>query len=201
MEDLPIAELLSSRGFEGEGAERALEMLYGEGLTRPDKSRIAAAKVEAVDRVLGKAFVRRCRKPACRPPPGEDREAVSVPAAHCETCGGSDNRRAVERMLAAMKRVGWTRLLVAGGSPGTRGELERLCAGRLDLRFVTEETTPNRRTVAPLLDRSDIAAIWTSTEISHKATAVLRGPKVLKVPRRGVAALVDAIRKRCADAA
>ncbi|MCY3831022.1 MAG: hypothetical protein OXF89_18000 [Rhodospirillaceae bacterium] len=84
---------------------------------------------------------------------------------------------------------------------GTRGELERLCAGRLDLRFVTEDTTPNRKTVAPLLDRSDIAAIWTSTEISHKATAVLRGPKVLKVPRRGVAALADAIRKRCADAA
>ena len=103
-------------------------------------------------------------------------------------------------MLAAMKRAGWTKLLVVGGSPGTRGELERLCAGRLDLRFVTEETTPNRRTVAPLLDRSDLVAIWTSTEISDKATAVLRGPKILKVPRRGVAALAGAVRDRCARA-
>ncbi|MDE0254379.1 MAG: hypothetical protein OYG32_06255 [Rhodospirillaceae bacterium] len=200
MDDLPITDLLSSRGFEGEGAQRALETLCREGLTRPGKTRIAAAKVAAVDRVLAGAFVRHCRKPACLPRPGGDREAIPVSAAHCETCGGSDNRREVERMLAAMKCAGWTRLLVVGGSPGTRGELERLCAGQLDLRFVTEETTPNRRTVAPLLDRSDVVAIWTSTEISHKATAVLRGPKVLKVPRRGVAALAEAVRKRCAAA-
>lgn len=54
--------------------------------------------------------------------------------------------------------------------------------------------------MAPLLDGSDLVAIWTSTEISHKATAVLRGPKVRKVPRRGVAALAEAVRKRCAAA-
>ena len=196
MDDLPISDLLASRGFEGKGAERALESLYREGLTRLGKTRIAAIKIEAADRVLRKTFVRHCRNPACRPPPGEVREAIPVSAAHCETCSGSNNRREVERMLAAMRRVGWTKLLVVGGSPGTRGELERLCADRLDLRFVTEETTPNRRTVVPLLDRSDLVAIWTSTEISHKATAVLRGPKILKVPRRGVAALAGAVRDR-----
>lgn len=195
MDDLPITELLSSRGFEGEGARRALETLYREGLTRLGKTRIAAAKVEAVDRVLGRAFVRHCRKPACRPPPGEAREAVSVSAACCETCGGSDNRRAVERMLAATERAGWTRLLVAGGSPGARraGTALRRPA-RPAVRHRRHHAS--RRTVAPLLDRSDLVAIWTSTEISHKATAVLRGPKVLKVPRRGVAALAEAVRKR-----
>ena len=81
--------------------------------------------------------------------------------------------------MTAMKVAGWTKLLVAGGSPGTRGELERLCAGRIDVRFVTEEIKPNRRTVAPLLDWSDVTAIWSSTEIPHKATAVLRGSKAL----------------------
>ena len=74
-----------------------------------------------------------------------------------------------------MQRLGWRKLLVAGGPPGTRGELERLCERRLDIRFVTEETTPNRKTVAPLFDWSDDTAIWSSTEIPHKATAVLRG--------------------------
>ena len=108
---------------------------------------------------------------------GEWRDPVIVAATHCETCGGSDNRRAVERMLKAMRQVGWRKLLVAGGSPGTRGELERLCAHGIDLRFVTEETSPNRRTVAPLLDWSDVAAIWASTEISHKATAVAARPQ------------------------
>ncbi len=201
MDDLALSELLSSRGFEGKGAERALERLYREGLTRPGKTRIAAAKIEAVDRALGAAFARHCQQPACLPPPGEPREPMLVSAAHCETCGGSDNRRAVERMLAAMTRAGWTKLLVAGGSPGTRGELERLCAGRLDLQFVTEDTNPNRRTVEPLHVWSDVTVIWASTEISHKTTAVLRGRKVLTVPRRGVAALAEAVRKRCERAA
>ena len=200
MNDLPISELLSSRGFEGEGAVRALERLYRDGLTRPGKTRTATAKIEAADRTLGAAFVRHCRKPACRPPPGEGREAVLVSAAYCESCGGSDNRREVERMLAAMKAAGWSKLLVAGGSPGTRGELERLCTDRVDVRFVTDETIPNRRNVAPLLDWSDVTVIWSSTEISHKATAVLRGGKVITVARRGVAALAVAVRERCATA-
>ena len=197
MDDQAISEILSSLGFEGEGAERALQRLYREGLTRPGKTRIATAKIEAVQRTLGAAFVRHCHKPACEPGRGESRDPVIVAAPHCETCGGSDNRRAVERMLKAMRRVGWRKLLVAGGSPGTRGELERLCADGIDLRFLTAETNPNRRTVAPLLDWSDVAAIWASTEIPHRATAVLRGPKVLRVPRRGVAALAEAVEARC----
>ena len=197
MTDLAISQLLSSLGFEGEGATRALQRLYGEGLTRPGKTRIATTKIEAVEHTLGAAFVRHCHRRACEPVPGESRDPVIVAAPHCETCGGSDNRRAVERMLKAMGRVGWRKLLVAGGSPGTRGELERLCADGIALRFVTAETNPNTRTVAPLLDWSDVAAIWASTEISHKATAVLRGPKVLRVPRRGVAALAEAVVARC----
>ena len=143
------------------------------------------------------AFLRHCRKPACRPAAADCREPVLVSAEHCESCGGSDNRRAVEEMLAAMQAAGWTKLLVAGGSPGTRGDLERLCRGRLELRFVTGENTPNRKIAGPLLDWSDVTAILTSSKISHKATAVLRGRKVLKVPRRGVAALAALVRDRC----
>ena len=135
---------------------------------------------------------------ACLPSSSETREPILVSAVHCDSCGGSDNRRAVEQMLVAMQRAGWTKLLVVGGSPGTRRELERLCADRLDLRFVTDETTPNRKTVGPLLNWSNVAVIWTSTEISHKTTAVLRGPKVLKVPRRNVVALAEAVQERCA---
>ena len=197
MHDVALPELLSSRGFEGAGADLALAELCRLGLTRRGKTRIASAKIGAVDEALGAAFLRRCSKPACRRDASDARVEVFVSAGYCEICGGSDNRRAVEDMLAAMRRAGYARLLVAGGSPGTRGDLERLCAGRVGLRFVTEETTPNRKTVGSLLGWSDIAAVWTSTEISHKATAVLRGPKVLKVPRRGVAALAAAVRDRC----
>ena len=200
MQDAALSELLLSRGFEGDGAERALRALYNAGLTRPGKTRIAAAKIAAVDGALASAFARHCGTPACRPPPGDGREPVTVAAAHCETCGGSDNRRAVEGMVKAMRRAGWRKLLVVGGSPGVRGELKELCGGRLRLRFVTNETTPNRKTVAPQLEWSDVAAIWTSSEISHKTTSALAGPKVLRVPRRSVAALADAVRERCARA-
>ncbi len=198
VDDLAISELLSRLGFESEGAERALARLCQVGLTRPGKTRIAAVKIEAVEQALGAAFVRHCRKSACLPSSSETREPILVSAVYCDSCGGSDNRRAVEQMLVAMQRAGWTKLLVAGGSPGTRRELERLCADRLHLRFVTDETTPNRKTVGPLLNWSNVAVIWTSTEISHKTTAVLRGPKVLKVPRRSVVALAEAVRERCA---
>ena len=54
-----------------------------------------------------------------------------------------------------MDDLALSELLIVGGSPGTHGDLERLCAGRIDLRFVTEETTPNRysfgQRVTPLL--------------------------------------------------
>ena len=197
MHDVALSELLSSRGFEGESAQLALGRLCRHGMTRSGKSRIAEVKIEAVDEILGAAFVRHCRKPACRPSAPDSREPVLVSAEYCESCGGSDNRRAVEEMLAAMQAAGWTKLLVAGGSPGTRGDLERLCRGRLEQRFITGETTPNRKIAGPPLDWSDVTAIWTLSEISHKATAVLRGRKVLKVPRRGVAALAAAVRDRC----
>ena len=197
MHDMALSELLSARGFVGENEKRALESLYRAGLTRPGKARIAASKVAAVDEALGAAFVRHCRKPDCRPSDAETRHPVRVSAPHCEFCGGSDNRRAVEEMVAAMKATGRRKLLVVGGSPGTRGDLEKLCDGRLGLRFITEDTAPDRKTVAGMLGWSDLTAIWTSTEISHKATAVLRGPKIFRVPRRGVAALANAVRDRC----
>ncbi len=200
MRDTALSELLSSRGFEGDGAQLALAELCRRGLTRRGKKRIALTKIEAVDQALAAAFLRRCSGTACRRDARDSRVEVLVAAEHCEICGGSDNRRAVEEMLAAMRRAGCAKLLVAGGSPGTRGDLERLCAGRIGLRFVTEDTTPNRKTVGSLLGWSDIAVVWVSTEISHKATSALHGPKVLKVMRRGVAALAAAVRKRCLSA-
>ena len=197
MHDIALSDLLTLRGFEGDGALLALDRLYSCGLTRPGKTRIAEAKIEAVEQTLEAAFQRRCSKAACRQDIRDSRTLVLVSPEHCGSCGGSDNRQAVEDMLAAMQHAGWTKLLVVGGSPGTRGHLKELVGDRLELRFITDETNPNRKTIGPLLGWSDIATIWTSTEISHKATAVLCGRKVLKVPRRGVAALAGAVRDRC----
>lgn len=201
MRDMALEDLLSSRGFRGEAVKLALDELCRHGLTRPGKSRIAVAKIESVDNVLGAAFRRHCKKPACRPVGRNGRRDVLVSAEYCEVCGGSDNRRAVDDMLTAMRRAGLMRLLVVGGSPGTRQDLKRYCRDRCELDFVTEETNPRSKVIGSLLRWSDVTVIWSSTEISHKATAPLRGSrKIVRVPRRGVAALAQAVRDYCCSA-
>ena len=144
MRDVLISELLSSRGFEGQGAETALRELYRRGLTRPGKTRIAETKVDAVDDALARAFLRRCGKQECNGS-AADREEVRVAPPHCEICGGSDNRRSVDEMLAGMQNADIAKLLVVGGPPGTHGDLERLCSGRIELRFVTKESSTRRK--------------------------------------------------------
>ena len=46
-------------------------------------------------------------------------------------------------MVTAMNAEDTMTLLAAGGSRGDRSELERLRAGRVDLRFVTHDNNPN----------------------------------------------------------
>ena len=58
MDDLAISELVSSLGFEGEGAERALERLYRDCLTPSGKTEIAKIRMKAVERTLVGVFVR-----------------------------------------------------------------------------------------------------------------------------------------------
>ena len=145
MRDIALEDLLSSHGFSGEAVKLALDELYRRGLTRLGKSRIAVAKIESVDNALGAAFRRRCKKPGCRSVGRDGRRDVLVSAEYCEVCGGSDNRRAVDEMLTAMQRAGLMRLLVVGGSPGTRQDLKRLCHHRCELDFVTEETIREAR--------------------------------------------------------
>lgn len=195
MQDVSLKEFLASRGFEGEQAERAFDELCERGLTRPGKERIAEYKAGAVDEALAAAFFLVCSKPGCREK--ADAARVVLPASsprRCEVCGGSDNRRAVDEMLGAMSREGRKKLLVVGGSPGTREELRRLCGERCALRFVTEEKRLGRREAKPRLDWSDVTAVWCSTEIDHKITDHFRGSKVVKVRKRGVAALARDVR-------
>ena len=94
----------------------------------------------------------------------------------------------------------WGKLLVATVRPAIAGSPNGSVPARsseVERRFFTKETRPNKRTVAPLLDWSDIAEIWASTQIGHKATAVPRGTQVLRVPSRGAAALAEAVEVWC----
>ena len=196
MQDVSLAELLSGHGFEGKNADMALDLLRERGLTRPGKKRIAISKTDNVVTALNEAFIRVCRKDACtRRSAGDLRKQVRMEdARYCYICGGQDNRRAVDEMLSAMRCRGVKKLLVAGGSPSTRNELDRLCNTSCELRFITDEDSSADKKIIPQRDWADIVVIWKSTQISHKMTTALRrSPNVITVTRRGITALADAV--------
>ena len=79
------------------------------------------SKLDDIAKALAAEFIRVCHKPVCAgQATGDDRAAVDVSPQYCDVRGGEENRRAVKGMLDVMRRTGRRKLLVAGGSPGTR---------------------------------------------------------------------------------
>lgn len=194
MRDVPIADLLSRAGLEGDDAERGLAALCDAGLTRSGKKNIAENKIEAARNVLRGAFFRTCHKPACREEARRaGRAVVETAAEHCDGCGGEDNRAAVEKMLAGMRSAGRTKLLVVGGAPNSRDELKSLCGRRCELRFLTNDDRPGGKVVDRHVAWADVAVIWASTQLDHKMTQKIRGPHVITCGRRGIAALAQSV--------
>ena len=184
MQDTPLTAMLASFGLEGANAESAMEVLYQRGLTRPGKKRIALLKATAVEQAIREALVRACHKHMCTRKAAtaaahSSRRVVRVPARYCDLCSGQDNRLAVDGMLQAMQTAHCTKLLVAGGSPGTLDALNTLVADRCGLRVISGQDRPSGKTGKERLAWADVVVIWASTEIPHKLTETLKGPKVI----------------------
>ena len=195
VQDVLITDVLVSLGLASPDAQAAgLTALYEAELTRPGKSRIAEPKVPLAEEAVRAAVFRACHKPACGEKAQRDgRATVQVAVEHCDGCSGGDNRTAVAEMLDAMRRTGRTKLLVVGGAPNSRNELESLCAGQCGLRFLTAEQNPGRRTSDEQVAWADVAVIWGSTQIPHKMTVAIRGPHVITCGQRGIAALARSV--------
>ena len=150
--DIPITKMLAELGVaaadEVAAARAAIEAA---GLTNPRKTNISVAKREAVTAEIDKIFRRLCARCAADvetegATPGaarDDRPVLRVAQPGCTRCGGSNNQRAVDEMLAACARAGVTKIVFVGGSPSVRAELNDLLGGRLELRLVegTRSTT------------------------------------------------------------
>ena len=99
-------------------------------------------KATAVEQAIREALVRACHKHMCTRKAAtaaahSSRRVVRVPARYCDLCSGQDNRLAVDGMLQAMQTAHCTKLLVAGGSPGTLDALNTLVADRCGLRVIS----------------------------------------------------------------
>ncbi len=199
--DRDIDGWLGERGITPtDSRARARAALEEVGLTRPGKLRISEPKLPQAEQVLAERFYRVCAASECQQVArASGREPLPVePRSHCEHCGGSNNRRAEVAFLEACVRHRVRRVVVVGGSPSVREELEAKLGGQIELRMVdgTERRTADR--ARSDLDWADLVLVWGATELHHKVSTHYTTPgtphrhKVVHVARRGVAALLDA---------
>ncbi len=199
--DKDIDGWLGERGITSQDSRaRARAVLEETNLTSPRKVRISETKLPRAEQLLAERFYRVCTAAACQQVAwSSGREPLPVePRSHCEHCGGSNNRRAEVAFLEACERHRVRRVVVVGGSPSVREELEQKLGGRIELRMVdgTERRTASR--AQGDLEWGDLVLVWGATELHHKVSTHYTQPgtpnrhKVVHVARRGVAALLEA---------
>jgi hypothetical protein len=190
------ASLFADLGYAGsfDALDRALE---DAGLSRAGKPNIAAAKAEAVRDVLAGRFVIVCTRGDCRAEAQELADERAVVAAsspvECAVCGGSANARAVDRMVDDMHAAGLARLCVVGGSPNAREELQRLVAGRIEVRTVDGSAYHSRADAQANLAWADRVALWGGTILAHRVSTLYKGAHVIQLARRSIQELARAV--------
>jgi hypothetical protein len=196
--DVSIDEWLREKGFgAASGRSAARAALEQKGLTRAGKQRLSNEKLERAAALLLERFFLHCQNAECVASAAHSGKAAVAcePKSACQSCGGSDNQRAAADFAQAFGRG---KLVVVGGSPSVWDELQRLFAGKLELRLVdgTQRLTADHAKAD--LEWADLVLLWGATELHHKvsmqytnAPAALKR-KVLHVARRGIAALLAA---------
>ncbi|MFW6195167.1 MAG: hypothetical protein ACOC5M_01430 [Chloroflexota bacterium] len=201
--DMPIEAMLDDLGYMNEEAQAlALDVLERAGVTnarKRNKRNIAANKREQARQALSEALAACCGSPRCEAMLAHDpRPRARVQPVGCAACGGSANSGAARAMADTLAAAGLSRLLVIGGNPGTRGELERLLADTgVEVTTVDGSTPPTSGRAKKLLEASDVVVIWGSTELAHKVSKHFERPehrdKTITVARRGIATLADEV--------
>ncbi|HET8569604.1 MAG TPA: hypothetical protein VFM93_11545 [Candidatus Limnocylindria bacterium] len=203
MADVEIDAFLAERGFRTPEARRAARaVLEAAGLTNPRKSRLSDGKLGPAREALARELVRACGETVCAEAAArrEGARAVTADPEDCEICGGSANARAAVRFSAACagRRP---RLVVVGGSPDVRRELARLIGRDAELRLVDGTGTMTADRARADVRWADLVVVAGASELSHKVSVPYRSAadgreKVIVVPKRGVAAIIDAATER-----
>lgn len=168
------------------------------GITRPGKQRMSVDKAPRALALLRERFVLHCELPECvRFASRSGRTPLPCnPKSTCERCGGSANQAAERALLEACRRHGIRKLVIVGGSPAVREELDKKLGTELELRMIdgTERRTADR--ARSDLEWADVVLVWGASELHHKVSwhytqaPLPQRHKVIHVARRGVAALL-----------
>ena len=201
--DRDINELLTEGGFADPAALAiARAALEKAGLTHPGKKRISDGKLAQVKTLLDGSFGRTCVDPKCQAAVKAKKPGVTLVRVldrhGCENCGGSDNRKSVGRLEELSRKHGIAHVVVVGGSPSVREELQELKPVGWELRLIdgTERRTGDKARAD--LEWAHLVLIWGSSELDHKVSrhytdvAPQTRRKVVAIARRGIAALLAA---------
>jgi hypothetical protein len=193
-----IDSLLTEMGFTHRRARTAArQALETAGIAARSEAKMPAGEMERSRQLLRDRFALVCQQCARRGLSVSGKQAVrAMSPADCHVCAGSDNRRAAASALQAIHAAGWQRLVVVGGAPNTRHELQELLGDEVQLRLVDGTLRRTQASADDDLAWADLVVIWGSTQLDHKVSNLYtgrRGGRAIMVAKRGVAALLDAI--------
>ncbi len=198
--DVAIDAWLTERGYGLPAVKpKARAALEAAGLTRAGKARMSDEKLPKALAALQSKLCLHCAGAECVAfAKASGREpAPCDPRPTCERCGGSSNKRAATDVLEAFERAGIKRLVVVGGSPAVREELEAALGAALQLRMVdgTERRTIDHAKAD--MAWGDLVLVWGASELHHKVSMQYTNltdqkHKLVRVQTRGVAALLQA---------
>ncbi len=182
-----------------ESREAARAALQDAGLTNARKQNIAERKRDEAIAVINQRFARVCADARCQRVIQRDpRPKLLVERFACEICRGSTNTAAVEAMAAALVSAGRPRLLVVGGSPNARRELEKLLSGTgVETQLVDGTVAVSSTRADQWVAWADVVVVWGGTQLAHKVSTHFMRPeyssKRLTLATRGIASLSAAV--------
>ena len=197
MKNRPITVFLNSLGISGaEQQTVARTVLEDEGFTRAGRTNMAVHKEQDAEDALEARLAFHCTNQDCRETLDERELQVSEPRAlvlverdACEVCGGSADRRALNKMAAAMSGAGLSRAVVVGGTNPKWARIRQITPRSVEWRFVNGLGNSNQRDAASDLKWGDVILIWAGTPAQHRVTNLYSGPRTITVPTTGIAAL------------
>ena len=198
-----LSEMFKDFGIgEGEPQRTATEALVEAGVIsgRPNRTSIAASKLDSARQALEAAFVLHCTRGDCRAhaiAEAERRGVERLVAQRlCSVCGGSPDRKALQRLVTSLDATDVRRITVVGGTPEKWREIQGSCPPGIEWRFVDGRGAKPDRFYRDTRKWAHVIVVWASTPLHHKVSWHFTGKgddRVVVVSERGIGALCDAV--------
>lgn len=196
--DISILRMFKDMGIGASASQKAAQDALAEAgiiSSRPNRTNIAAAKVNRALEVLEEVFSWHCG--SCKTKSTEaGRRTLLVKRTRCMICGGSNDRHALEEMASSAAASNVSKILVVGGTSTKHREMREKSPSGVEWRFVDGKKSKDDRYFRHNRRWAEIIVIWGSTELDHKVSNHFDGKgdsRVITVSRRSIGALADGV--------